>query len=321
MRMSQFKTPLGNILYRNAKREVIEIETGSVVTMLTFKLEAELDTPGAVPVGLTYAGILGLIEKLTIKLQGRDNIIEIGGHTLKRLMAMDFGHDLIKSVPQIVAGVVVYKMHFQLALYLPRSIAPGTTGLDLRGVDKCELFIDWAGIENIYQTPNTAVVNSVSLDVYAQGINSVPAETTFLVRSITENSYAIGSSADAYSEIKVDNDENVLLNSLTVMGMNDGALSQIASGNVRVKEGSFTRIESYSGSLSYNQSFETDTAYEPKVIPFDFALLGDTSMIPRLSEIAHPLVFEMPVGIVPVLPAGKNELIVIKEVLREPRLQ
>lgn len=322
LRASRITASAGTFDYRNGKVERVKLDVGAVVTTLNFKATVTIDTPGAVPVGLTYAGLMGVIDQMIIRINGVDNFIEISGAVLKRLMATDYGHDMIRAVPEIIAGVKEYKFHFKLALYLPRSRTPDVTALDLRAVDDAEILIKWAGSEGVYQEPNTAVVTNVVLDVFTDGMSGVADGQTFMLRSIIQNSIPIVAPHQAFSEVVVKNNQNAFLNKVTIIGMADGALRQIAAGHVRVKQGPFVRIESDGSDMSYGEAFEARTEYEPKIIPIDFSQLGNTPLILKLDELSHDLKFEFPIGIEAPLPAApvKSQIIVVKEILRFPEL-
>ncbi|HEX6960203.1 MAG TPA: hypothetical protein VF194_19640 [Ferrovibrio sp.] len=236
----------------------IDIPRWGVLYEMMLRLSFRITTGGTLPAGAKFNTLARIIRGLSLKVNGKDTIVDLPGSSLCALAYNTYKrlpYGMSAALPSATGTAYDYVIYLPVTLYLPHAVRPDDTGLNLGspripGVP-AQLKINWAAADcsDFYVTPNGAVLSNVTCEV--SGLYESDPEPLFrdgpsagkprfwMTRVLDQRIVDVTQSNSAYPVI-IDEKTGVFYRSLHIETLADdaGVDTVLANGKMELKVGS-----------------------------------------------------------------------------------
>lgn len=234
---------IGNVVYTGGGRQTLELDRDGILLDLDLRLRFTVTNAVTGPVGPLFQTLARLFKRIEIIAGGRDTVWSVNGVDLAARIqyeesAVAYGMD--DTVVLTNSAVTTYDVVLPMSFTLPRARRPDDTGLDTRGLSTLTLAITWGGIEDLFATPNNAVISDVTCSVEGNHLLDVPDEQAYLVRAVDTVERELTGTSDNF-DIIMDRGTGLLYRSFLIATVADsvGVNTILDPGSIRLEAGSF----------------------------------------------------------------------------------
>lgn len=318
---------LAFVAKRPAKPLELSVPVGdtSTVDTLYIRIRADIDVSGTVPTGPVTAGIAGLLERVRIEVNNRDELIDLTAFAMTTLARDDYrkkleGDDVLSLASKSYDLIIPIDMRMLNSVFLAQ------TALDMRLARRVNLRVDFGDINSLYGTPESATIvdGSVQIDIsYGGTLNNTFARGMHW-RSLMEERVQVTSDNGSFEILREENraaSEPLLrtfLRSIRLQGVAGEISTQVfdESRKLVVKIGTQTIVDEYLSVIRAQQ--KNITNFSPAgadYVNIPFFKNGNTYECPPMDTLTGGLTITGG-----VISSAGSELSILTETVRRPIL-
>lgn len=236
------KRRLPSVPYQAGVRNTIAIDRDGVLTMLRVRVQYRITNGGTAAVGPLWQTLARLIRRFEVILNGADTLVSISGAHIASRALIECGKrplGMDASIVLTASAVTDYDIVLPIMFYLPKSVRPDDTSLDLRRVDQAIIAVTWGDASDIYTTPNGATVSNVSCSIEGQYLVNADPKQIFLARALDMQDIANTASNSNFAILQ-DRGSDLFWRSFHIATLRGNvAVQNIITGDVRLNAGAF----------------------------------------------------------------------------------
>lgn len=297
--------PLGELTYRSAGRDTLDIPRDGVVSALNLRVQFTITNGSSAAVGPLWQALARILQRVELTINGRDTIVSMDGPGLVARAIYEQGNTPYGVGDTVVltgSAATVYEIIIPIPFYLPRSANAYLCALPASRLGQVVLAITWAAstCAQIYTTPNSAAISAVTCKVEGEYLVGAPEGANYLARILDMDTDEIGSDTNNF-QTTIDTGTGLLYRSFLIAATDADIAEDDIVDELRLESGTqvFQKREApfiqAGNKHKYNQS-----AHQTGVYFLHTELMGQGSMwINTAREVLHSdlkLVADVDVG-------------------------